>query len=312
MKNKEGISYIVIFCLVIALIVSFAKINSLESNITLIRNDHSGDIRSLEQQIANIHSEVDEKMKKHTSLFSDISVVYDTEVKGNKGDVTFTVTPKTFTDDMVLKITHDNQTVTMDKTANGKYSGTIAVDMFTYNPEFPLVTITSKGETKTEYLSDISLSVIWPDFLPSLIGNTVEDVGTTRKYKDGKLPIRLIVETGYNPPNNETAVKFTDTYLLVEVNDKEVDRKYMNDKFKALTPESNITEFIIEDSYDISKTDKLSISVVGHDELGFIHKLNIYGWVHPNENGAQPEPTTRIEYAGETIFDKDGNLLFSK
>lgn len=312
MKNKEGISYIVIFCLVIALIVSFAKIHSLESNITLIRNDHSGDIRSLEQQIANIHSEVDEKMKKHTSLFSDISVAYGTEVKGNKGDVTFTVTPKTFTDDMVLKITHDNQTVTMDKTPNGKYSGTIAVDMFTYNPEFPLVTITSKGETKTEYLSDISLSVIWPDFLPSLIGNTVEDVGTTRKYKDGKLPIRLIVETGYNPPNNETAVKFTDTYLLVEVNDKEVDRKYMNDKFKVLTPESNITEFIIEDSYDISKTDKLSISVVGRDELGFIHKLNIYGWVHPNENGAQPEPTTRIEYAGETIFDKDGNLLFSK
>ena len=312
MKNKEGISYIVIFCLVIALIVSFAKIRSLESNIALLRNDQSGDTRMLEQQIANIHSEVDEKIKKHTSLFSDISVVYGTEVKGNKGDVTFTVTPKTITDDMVLKITHDNQTVSMNKTANGKYSGTIAVDMFTYNPDFPLVTITSKGETKTEYLSDISLSVIWPDFLPSLIGNTVEDVGTTRKYKDGKLPIRLIVETGYNPPSNETAVKFTDTYLLVEVNDKEVDRKYMNDKFKVLTPESNITEFIIEDSYDISKTDKLSISVVGHDELGFIHKLNIYGWVHPNENGAQPEPTTRIEYAGETIFDKDGNLLFSK
>lgn len=312
MKNKEGISYIVIFCLVIALIVSFTKIHSLESNIRLLRNDHSGDIRSLEQQIANIHKEVDEKMKKHTSLFSDIGVAYGTEVKGNKGDVTFTVTPKTITDDMVLKITHDNQTVTMNKTADRKYSGTIAVDMFSYNPDFPLVTITSKGETKTEYLSDISLNVIWPDFLPSLIGNTVEDVATTRKYKDGKLPIRLIVEAGYNPPNNETDVKFNDAYLLIEVNDKEVDRKDMNDEFNALTPESNITEFTLEDTYNVAKSDKLSISVVGHDELGFIHKLNIYGWVHPNENGVQPEPVPRVEYAGETIFDKDGNLLFSK
>ncbi len=312
MKNKEGISYIVIFCLVIALVVSFAKIHSLESNIRLLRNDHSGDIRSLEQQVSNIYKEVDNRMKKHTSLFSDIGVAYGIEVKGNKGDVTFTVTPKTITDDMVLKITHDNQTVAMNKTADGKYSGTIAVDMFTYNPDFPLVTITSKGETKTEYLSDISLSVIWSDFLPTLIGNTVEDVATTRKYKDGKLPTRLIVETGYNQPNNETDVKFTDTYLLVEVNDKEVDRKDMNDEFNALTPESNITEFTLEDTYNVSKSDELSISVVGHDELGFIHKLNIYGWVHPNENGVQPEPVTRVEYAGETIFDKDGNLLFSK
>ena len=83
----------------------------------------------------------------------------------------------------------------------------------------------------------------------------------------------------------------------------------MNDEFNALTPESNITEFTLEDTYNVSKSDELSISVVGHDELGFIHKLNIYGWVHPNENGVQPEPVTRVEYAGETIFDKDGNLL---
>lgn len=37
-----------------------------------------------------------------------------------------------------------------------------------------------------------------------------------------------------------------------------------------------------------------------------------YGWVHPNENGAQPEPVVPAHFEGETIFDKEGNLLYGK
>lgn len=310
MKNKINISHIAIFGLIIALIVAFAKINSLESNIELLRNDQNNNKQILEQQISNIYNNVDEQLKKQASLFSNTEIAFGKEVSDNKGSITISVVPKTISDDMVINLKADGQTVTMNKTTDGKYTGTISVDMFKENAEFPLVSITSKGETKTEYLDDLSLDVIWPDFLPHLIGNSVEDV--SKKYKDGELPIKIIVETGYDKPNNDSDVKFANCYLLVESNGKEIDRKDMNDKFSSLSPESNITEFIFEDTYEISEKDNLTIFVVGEDELGYIHRQNIYNWVHPDENGAQPESAIPTRFEGELIFDKDGNLLYGK
>lgn len=310
MKNKINISHIAIFGLIIALIVAFAKINSLESNIELLRNDQNNNKQILEQQISNIYNNVDEQLKKQASLFSNTEIAFGKEVSDNKGSITISVVPKTISDDMVINLKADGQTVTMNKTTDGKYTGTISVDMFKENAEFPLVSITSKGETKTEYLDDLSLDVIWPDFLPHLIGNSVEDV--SKKYKDGKLPIKLIVEVGYDKPNNYSNVKFTNCYLLVESNGKEIDRKDMNDKFSSLSPESNITEFIFENTYEISEKDNLAISVVGEDELGYIHRQNIYNWVHPDENGAQPETAIPAGFAGECIYDRDGNMLYGK
>lgn len=308
MKNK--INNIAVFGLIIALIVAFAKINSLESNIELLRNDQNNNIQILEQQISNIYNNVDEQLKKQASLFSNTEIAFGKDVSDDKGSVTISVVPKTISDDMVINLKADGQTVTMNKTTDGKYTGTISVDMFKENAEFPLVSITSKGETKTEYLDDLSLDVIWPDFLPHLIGNSVEDV--SKKYKDGELPIKIIVETGYDKPNNDSDVKFANCYLLVESNGKEIDRKDINDKFSSLTPESNITEFIFEDTYEISEKDNLTISVVGEDELGYIHRQSIYNWIHPNENGAQPESAIPTRFEGELIFDKDGNLLYGK
>ena len=310
MKNKENISYIVIFVLVIALIVSFAKIHSLESNIALLRNDQDSDRKTLEQQISNIYKEVDERMKKHASLFSYSAIEYGKDVANNRGPVTISVVPKTITDDMVLNISYDGQTVAMNKTPDGKYAGTLMVDMFKENVGFPLVTIESKGETKTEYLTDLYLSEMWPDFIPSLRANVAEDVSSTRRYKDGKLPVRLLIGIGYDVPNNGAEIKFEDVYLLVKVNDKEIDRKDMNDKFNTLTSDTEDAEFVLEETYEVSKSDKLSVYVVGQDELGFIHEQNVYNWVHPDENGAQMEPAVPANFKGESIYDKDGNKLY--
>lgn len=310
MKKKESFYQLLIICLVIANVVSFVRINSLKSDISMLQHDLSNETSRLETQITNIHSNVDAQLKKQASLFSKTEISFGDEVSDNKGTVTISVVPKTINDDMVLNLTADGQTVAMSEASDGKYSGTIAVDMFKENADFPLVTVTTKGETKTEYLNDLSLSVIWPDFLPHLIGNGVEDV--SKKYKDGKLPIKLIVETGYDKPNNNSDVKFTNCYLLVESNGKEIDRKDMNDKFSSISPESNITEFIFEDTYEISEKDNLTISVVGEDELGYIHRQNIYNWVHPDENGAQPESAVPAGFAGECIYDRDGNMLYGK
>ena len=48
------------------------------------------------------------------------------------------------------------------------------------------------------------------------------------------------------------------------------------------------------------------------DEFGFIHKKNIYNWVHPNENSAILEPAIPAQFEGELIFDKNGNILYGK
>ncbi len=308
--KKENILYIIVAFLALVVFVCFSQINLLKTNIDSLEYQLREDREMIEQQIANIHSNVDEQLKKQESLFSHTEFVFGNEIKDNKGAVTISVTPKVIADDTELKLMYKADTVIMNETDDGKYAGTVFVDMFNENEAFPLIKITSKGETKTEYLKELSLSGSWSAFLPELIGNGVIDV--SKKYSGSKLPVRLIVEAGFNTPDNSTEVKFKDCYLLVEKNGMEIDRKDMNDKFRPLTAENNVTEFVFEDFYEISEDDSLLISIVGEDDFGFIHKQAVYNWVHPDKNGAQPEAAVPARFRGEFIYDKDGKLLFGK
>lgn len=315
MKNKESLNSGLIFVLVVALIVAFSQINSLKSDIKMLNNDLVNEKSRLENQISSIYINVDNQLKKEASLFSNVVMNYgklDEETK--MASMNFTVLPKVISDDMKVNLSVGSKSAEMVKKDNGEYTADIPVGLFENLDYFPIVTITSKGETKTEILENHSLQYIWTSYLPTING------GNIRAYKaslrDGKLTVDGKLMVGYSIPEMNKDEKITKYTLKVEVNGKEVSSKditnTISDYEKSYGIDGGRVEVPFNETYDLMGNDNLSIYLVAEDSLGYIHKNVAFSWEQPDSDGAQKEMVAPIGYGGETILDKEGNVLYGK
>ena len=315
MKNKESLNSGLIFVLVVALIVAFSQINSLKSDIRMLDNDLANEKSRLENQISSIYTNVDNQLKKEASLFANVVRNYgelDEETK--TASINFTVLPKVITDDMKVNISVGSKSAEMVKKDNGEYTANIPVGLFENLDYFPIVTIKSKGETKTEILESQSVQYIWTSYLPTVNGGNIRPSKVS--LPEGKLTVDGKLVVGYNIPSLNKDVKFTKYSLNVEVSGKEISSKditsMIRDYEKSYGIDGGRVEIPFKETYDLMGSDNLSIYLVAEDSLGYIHKNRAFSWEQPDSDGAQKEMAVPIGYGGETILDKDGNVLFGK
>jgi len=317
MNNKESLNSGLIFVLVVALIVAFSQIMSLKSDIKMLDNDLANEKTRLENQINSIYTNVDSQLKKEASLFENVTMNYgelDEETK--TANINFTVLPKIITDDMEVNISVGEKSTEMVKKNNGEYMADIPVGLFENLDYFPIVTVKSKGEIKTEILENYSVQYIWTSYLPTVSS------GNIRAYKaslhDGKLTVDGDLVVGYSIPSLNKDAKFTKYSLTVEVNGREVSSKditnSIRDYEKSYGIDGGRVEIPFEETYDLMGSDNLCIYLVAEDSLGYIHKNVAFSWEQPDSDGAQKEMAVPapIGYGGETILDKDGNVLLGK
>ena len=86
------------------------------------------------------------------------------------------------------------------------------------------------------------------------------------------------------------------------MNGKEISRKDITNEVRKSGEVYN-TQYV--KSFEVAHGDELKVYVIAEDSLGYIHKTLVHYWIE-SENGAQAEAI----FGGETIFDKDGNLLY--
>ena len=307
MENKTHFYNVIIIILVTVIVVMFAKYNSLKSDVSLLENSLSNEIKRVEQQIGAIYHNVDEQLNKQASLLTSTQHEFlDLDTDTKKANVKFSIVPKTIMSDMTVNITLGENTARMIKENNGQYSAVIPVNIFEKEDMFPLITLNANGETKTEYLEEHSMLYIWTEYLPTIRGKLNPDKAS---LKGENLIVDGQLDVGSSLATNGENIEFTKYNLKVEVDGKEISSKDITN----LVQNDGINVSFSEE-YNIGNGKDFAIYIETEDSLGFKHEKMVFNWTRPSSNGigsAQMEAVA-VRYVGETIYDKDGTVLFNK
>ncbi len=339
MKGK--ILNTVVFVLIVVAIAAFVQIESLKSDIRLLQHDKDNNIHMLEQKISNIHRDVDEQMKKQASLFSDVAHSLgglDSDSRTVKVNVS--IVPKTIVEGMQIAVSLGENTVQMERRENGSFAAALSVGMFEEYDSFPLVTIRSGKETKTEYLEGVAVSYLWQNFLPTV--ETAElwnDDITFREESDSEknsLAVNGYMDMYFRKADLSPEIVFEKIYAVAETENGEAARTLIAEtekvKYGAKGAVEGLKENVAErtelgdgevslsvsfrEIYEVGESKYLRVYIVAEDSLGYVHKTCAFEWNRPDADGNAYERTTP-EWAGahnrgEQIFDKDGKLLYGK
>lgn len=299
-KNySQNIPYIVIIAMAIALVVAFVKIESLESEIDGIISNQSSEYSILQNNIASIYSNVDEQLKQQASILSAVDCEYGELDKESKtATISLTVVPKVLTADMQVSVTIGERTVQFTRNES-QFKADVPVDLFVEYDTYPLLTIKTADETKTEYLDNLEISYMFGRYIPQLYSKYSGQVALNRGklIYDGKLSVES------KPESNEPTVTFVSYEIVAELNGVEVSRE-------DITAKVGSDGFYQQDyhaEFEAGMDDDMIIYIVAVDSLGFIHKDVADHW-HESSSGAVAETV----YGGEYIYDAQGNLLYGK
>ena len=306
-ENKKNSKWQkIITCIVVGLLIfSLIQIATLNDKIDNLKSANSrlnSEINQLNSNINSIYSNVDEQLKKEASLISGMDYsVGKPNADMKTAPVTITVVPKTVTDDIKLSVEIDGTTAHLERKGN-EFSGTIDVGLFEAYGQYPLLTIESSKDTKTEYLEDINIANLFTDFLPQLNPriSSSSQVGSTSLHIDGNLDLNIV--SAYKDPS----ANFTSITLVEKLNGEEIGREDITDKvleaevyYKAKYVKTLEIENYNE--YDFR------VYVIAVDNLGYTHEVLAGCWMDDRMDAM-------IENVldNEIIYDKDGNMLWQK
>ena len=303
-ENKKQFNWKTFITVLMAVLLAFSlyKIATLTDEIDHLKSRNSnltGDIQILREEINSIYDNVDKQLKKQASLISGVDFSIGNPSADMKTvELSLMVVPKSISDDMQVSVTVDGNTALLERNGNG-FTGAIDVGLFVDYNQWPLLSIKSAGETKTEYLEDVDVSYMFSRHLPSLYADMS---GGSGKFSDGNLSVDLGFTVETKPASQNAPVTFTSFTLVEEVNGKEINRQDITDEVRK-SGESYNTQYV--KNFKVTYGDKLKVYVIAEDSLGYIHKTLAHYWLE-REDGSQAETV----FGGEMIYDKDGNLLY--
>lgn len=301
-NRKNKIFKIVIICLAVALVISFFMISNLNNELSNTKNNLNNQISNLREEIDSIYGNVDRKLKKQASLLSESDYTlgeFNSETK--KMPVTFTVIPKIVSDNMKLFIAVGDEKIELAKDGE-EYSGTAELGLFIEYDEWPLLTIETGGETKTEFLDNIYVSCLYNNVLPQLAADMTE----TSNYGKGYVRVEAGFAVEDIKASEGSSVKFNSFTLVQEKNGKEIERKDITSE--VLKADGSYHSRFTQ-TFEAAEGDEIKLYVTAEDSLGFIHKVLMSYWYNEADHADEiPAVMTR----GESIYDSDGNLLYGE
>ncbi|MBE6813758.1 MAG: hypothetical protein E7523_12935 [Ruminococcaceae bacterium] len=300
-KKQINSNRIIILLLAVLLVVGAVKIATLTDDVKNLKRQNSNldsEIQMLKNEINSIYNNVDKQLKEQASLISGVDYNIGNPSEDMKSvQLSLTVVPKMISDDMELSVAIEGNSALLERNGN-EFTGTIDVGLFVDYDQWPLLSIKTSEGTKTEYLEGVDVSYLFSDHLPALEA----DMSASSKLSNGKLQIDAGFRISSKPVSEKTPITFTSFILVEEVNGKEISRQDITNEVRK-SGENYNTRYI--KSFEVSSEDTLKVYVIAEDSLGYIHKTLVHYWIE-SENGAQAETV----FGGETIFDKNGNMLY--
>ena len=300
-KKQVNTNRIILLLLAVLLVIGAIKIGTLTDDVKKLKSQNSNldsEIQMLRNEINSIYNNVDKQLKEQASLLSGVDYTIGNPSEDMKSiQLSLKVVPKMISDDMELSVAIDGNSASLTRNGN-EFTGTIDVGLFVDYDQWPLLSIKTSEGTKTEYLDSVDVSYLFSNYLPILDA----DMSASSELSNGNLQIEAGFRISSKPASDKDPVTFTSFILVEEVNGKEVNRTDITDEVRK-SGENYDTRYI--KTFEVSSEDILKVYVIAEDSLGYIHKSLVHYWIE-SEDGAQAETV----FGGETIFDKDGNMLY--
>jgi len=280
--------------LIFAVITNANQANEIESLHSRI-NHLNSELENVRGTVSSIYNNVDEQLKKQASLLSSTEhTLGNLNTDKHTIDVEIKVVPKTVTDNMALSVKIDDSVADFTRSGN-EFTAVVPVSMFMDYETRPMLYIETEAGTQTEVLEDIRVSYLYDRYLPTLYAY----IPSHTDFKNGKIEINSHLEVSAKPTDYSGSIAFTKYELITTVNDKEIGREDITSKIEGGNYDGQFSKTI-----DAAIGDKIAIYVEAVDSLDYIHKTVAYSW-YKSEDGAIAEAM----YDGDSIYDKDGNLL---
>ena len=299
MENKRSKLLVgVIVVLIAGLIASIVMIYDLTEKVENLQMSFSNQLSSINSSINSIYSNVDEALKKQTSIVSSVE-----EYKGNLNEADLTVpvsikiVPKVVSEDTKLSVEIGDKIYPLSKSNGTEYSATINVPLF--NMEEAVLLIESKGETKTELLENVYITDMWYSYLPMI---NHADFSGSSGYTNGSYTLNGTIHINCDESAKMDKRGFEKISLEASVNGKKVWEQDGTDAFNKNDGEIPLTK-----GFEMKQTDKLTVDVIAVDGAGIIHRYTAHS---SGSAGSKLDEMIESVYAGDVLYYPDGTQVF--
>lgn len=299
-KNKRfNWQLLALVAVCVLLVISLFTLVDISERMTSLERrleEYQNRISQLNGKLDSIYSNVDASLKKQASLLSSYSYeIGELDESSHTVPVTLKVVPKTLTDDMTLSVRLGEASADFVRGDN-EFTATFSVGLFVPYEQYPILSIKTASETKTELLEGVPLSALYYEYLPQLNAS----ITPLYEFAKGKLKIDSNLQISVW---SERDLNFPKIELVTEINGHEIecsDVTSLANKFPEV--DSDCVEYV--KSYSVDIGDELVIYAVAEDVFGYVHKCEAFYWKYYGDD--------EFEIAfdkGVQIYDKDGNLL---
>lgn len=295
MPSMSNTALVIVLAVWLACMISlFGQMSNLYDNI----NSLSSQVGSLRRELWSVYDEMNEKIQQANSIITSANYSYGPyDKETHSAEIAITVIPKTVPADAVLTMKIGDDTVSLEETFAGVFSGTVIADVCKFYEDYGILTIESDGFKQTAQVEEIDLNGLWEYYLPDM---TVDFYGCEGEYTKNKLTLEGNGEIVYWPAENHGSYQFTDIHMITTVNGTVVSDEDMLKKSVSREGDAKEIDFELKKSYEMKESDKLVIYIEAKDSAGYTYRYKLYSWTECNN-----------EYFEDTgrIFDQDGKQI---
>lgn len=304
-KKKQDFQTIIIFILVIALAAAYAKINTLESDLRILRSDLSYYVSDMEARINSVYNNVDAFLKQEASLLAGVEHTYgELDPQTGKVAVNLSIIPKQISEAMIVRVTFEDSSVELIRNGN-TFEGSVPVGLFVEDEKLLLSIETPQGQ-ESQYLEDVFIARLFPQYIPTFYHCDI--TGTSTFHSTGQYVIDGTLNINCSPSEETPNARFVRFALITQLNGEEIEREDITQdvlNYKTY-PGGVYFRDEYQKTYTVEQGDELIIYLEAEDSLGYIHRCIVHMW--KQQHGAVAECVN----AGEIIYDREGNVLFGK
>ncbi|HWP80608.1 MAG TPA: hypothetical protein VN446_08205 [Candidatus Acidoferrum sp.] len=287
-------SWTALFALLVMMqLYSLIKIGALERQLENLNYEVSSVETHLSGQLSDIYENAEQKLQQQASLILRASAqLGEPDADTLTVPVTFTVAPKTVTEDTAVSLDFDGETLPLEKfgleyraTKNIEISQSIS----------PTVVIETGGEKHVEAHAGLALANLREAIFPELFARiSVQSSYSSNTYKQsGSL------EIDYKP--SQANIGFTDITYVVRVDGNPVKETPV---FTGGSGLGGTFRPHVDEQYSLEDGQVLTGHVVAVDSLGFIHEYQVLHFTAGAD--AQREPYSKLE----KITGPNGQIIY--
>ena len=292
---KKNYLYIAIVALILFNVYTINKVNNIGNSVDRNMQQIQSDQTNIRNEISNIYSNVDEKLKKQASVLDSYDVVFGDELNTENltVPVNISVTPKENTGNLTAELLINNERYSMNK---NETTFTSQINTYVFDSFKMMIVLNDNGREKIETI--VEYDDLQYKYLLSLYGHFA---GNTQ-YSSGKYQYDgdIIIDFSGPEVNNPEKISISKYINGTFIDEQEVDMRGSDTGMHSIHS--------VKGEAELSANDKIEICISVEDKYGLSYKYIVLA----DEIDSEGELVTmRPEWTNGSleIKDKNGKVL---